>query len=195
MAKSKTKPYLFCPYDRTTLITFEEEGEQYQACMRCRFVHYDNPIPVVAVLIPTTHKYWKCAGLPMDGIPDNGIVLIKRNNPPFKGSFCLPCGYMKRHSHPKQQAAAESQEETGIMVRIEKLISACNPMPGRINQITHHYLARPIGGALKAGCDAKEVLVATPDAMPKICFQSHEDQIKYWYSGELGTLTGKDLDI
>lgn len=189
------RPYIFCPFDASELIPKSEEGETYQACTKCRFIHYDNPIPVVATLVPTLHEFWEKAGLSTDGVPNDGIVLVKRKINPFKGEYCLPCGFIKRHSHPKQQAAAEVLEETGLIVRIEQIISACNPMPGEINQITHHYLGRVVGGAIQAGDDAEEVLIANPDTMPKICFRSHENQIRYWYEGKLGSLTGNDLTI
>ena len=111
------------------------------------------------------------------------------------GEWCLPCGHLTRHSHPKAEGVRETLEETGIDVRIEKILCVCNPMPGEVNQIVISYLARQVGGALKFGDDASNVGVFPSWAMPELCFRSHRMLKDQWFAGNLGQLTGKDLLI
>jgi 8-oxo-dGTP diphosphatase len=186
------REFKFCPYC-TTPLSKNEKG--YLACSACPFIHWDNPIPVVAVVIPMDHWFLGIANIETEGIPDGGIVLVRRGIPPFVGEWCLPCGHLERHGHPKAEAVREVEEESGLVVRLEKILCNCNPMPGELNQITLSYLGRPVGGKLKAGDDASEVGVFAKDNLPKICFRSHRMLVDRWFAGELGKLTGQDLLI
>lgn len=170
------KHYLFCPFCQTDL---EEKEGGLKFCPSCHFTHYDNPIPVVAVLVPQ----------------EEGIVLVKRGVPPFMGDWCLPCGYMNRFEHPKAAGRRETQEETGLVVRMEKILSVCNPSPEDypLNQLVIHYLGRVVGGELRAGDDALDVGVFSQDQMPPVCFRSHRMVIDEWFSGKWGGITGVDL--
>ncbi len=126
--------------------------------------------------------------------PFHSIVLVKRKNPPFVGQWCLPCGYINRYEIPKAAAVREVLEETGLVIRLEKLLCCCSPMPGEINQITISYLARPEGGKLCAGDDASEVRYFAETDCPPVCFRSHQMLISKWWTGRLGEITGQDLD-
>lgn len=191
------REYQFCPFDKMGLIKQVIEGEEFLACPKdgCGYVHWDNPIPTVATLVAMPHYWLNIAGISTAGIPNNGIVLIRRGIPPFKGEWCLPCGYISRHGHPKAEAVKEVREETGLETRIEQLICVCNPMAGEVNVNVVHYLARPVGGVLQAGDDAEEVGVFSEYDLPKICFRSHAKVVRHWFSGDLGKLTGDDLVI
>lgn len=159
----------------------------------CGFVHYDNPVPVVAVLVPMAHEFLTQAGMAIQDIPNSGIVLVQRRNPPFVGRWCLPCGYINKHGYPKAEAAREVREETGLIVRIEKILCICNPMPGGVNQLTISYLGRPAGGTLQAGDDASNVGVFAEVDLPDVCFRSHRMILDQWFKEEFGGLTGHDL--
>ncbi len=188
------KEFKYCPYDASELIKGVFEGEEYQMRGKadCGYIHWENPIPAVAVLIPTTHTYWEAAGLSTNNIPNDGIIIVQRGVLPCEGGFCLPGGFIKRRSHPKQQGAAESLEETGLKVRIEKLAGVCLPNI-ESNVLLHLYIARPIGGVLQADSDAVSVQIVTKETLPEICFSSHFKTICDWYEGKYGTLTGVDL--
>lgn len=168
--------YQFCPLCTSEL---EYGLEHVKVCPNCEFVHYDNPVPVVACLVPIEDK----------------IVLVQRGAPPFIGQWCLPCGFMNRHEHPKAAAARETKEETGLIVRLEQILSACNPSPEDypLNQLVIHYLGRVVGGTLQAGDDAQAVRLFQKDELPNICFRSHRMIIDEWFKGTWGILTGVDL--
>jgi ADP-ribose pyrophosphatase YjhB (NUDIX family) len=168
------KTYQYCPACSQQL---SRVVDGRPAC-ECGFVHYNNPVPVVAVMIPR----------------EEGLVLVQRGVPPFKGEWCMPCGYINEHEIPKVAAVREAREETGLDVRLEQILCVCNPMPGEINQLTITYLARAVGGELRAGDDALAVDVFPRDRLPKVCFRSHRMLIDKWVAGRLGRLTGTDLD-
>lgn len=170
------RAYLYCPYCGSHL---DEVENELKKCSSCNFKHYDNPIPVVAVLVPQ----------------EDGIVLVRRGVPPFMGEWCLPCGYLNRFEHPKAAGRRETQEETGLVVRMEKILSVCNPSleDFPLNQLVIHYLARVIGGELKAGDDALDARVFSKDDLPPVCFRSHRMVIEEWFSGKWGVITGIDL--
>ncbi len=171
------KQFAFCPWCANKLFEKQHEEQVLLAC-ECGFIHYDNPVPVVACIVPF----------------EGGIVCVQRKNPPFPGQWCLPCGYMNRHGHPKNEACREVFEETGLKVAIEKILCACNPAAGEINQITISYLARVIGGSLKAGDDASAVDVFQKGNPPNLCFRSHNMLLNNWCNGVYGEITGKDLE-
>lgn len=186
------KPFRFCPHCARPL---RKNAHGHKSCGDCGFIHWNNPVPVVACVVPMHHSWLKKAGISTRGIPSGGLLTVRRGTAPYKGRWCLPCGYMNQHGHPKAEAAREVLEETGIIVRIEKIISTCNPVPGEINQIAIHYLARPVGGTLRAGDDAIDVRVFARDSMPELCFRSHRMLRDNWYAGRLGRLTGRDLEL
>jgi len=148
---------------------------------------------VVAAVVPILHTFLAHTGIPYQDLPDGGLVLVRRGIAPFEGAWCLPCGHVEKHGHPKDEAAKEVREESGLITRMEKLLCLCNPAPGEANHVVGSYLARPVGGALQAGDDATEVGVFTKENAPTLCFRSHERLKQQWFRGELGTLTGIDL--
>jgi NADH pyrophosphatase NudC (nudix superfamily) len=43
--------YRYCPHCRTELAAVERGGQTRLACPQCRFVHWRNPVPVVAAVV------------------------------------------------------------------------------------------------------------------------------------------------
>ncbi len=168
--------YRYCPRCGAGL---GKDAEGLSACGNCSFIHYDNPTPVVACIIPQ----------------DEGVVLVKRGVEPFAGEWCLPCGYVNKYEHPKAACAREVKEETGLGIRVEKLLSVCNPgtEDNPLNNLVIHYLGRRVGGELQAGDDAQAVEVFSREKIPEICFRSHRESVNKWYAGRYGEITGVDL--
>jgi ADP-ribose pyrophosphatase YjhB (NUDIX family) len=168
------RSWKWCPVCREQLAKHEIEGVQLLACTSCDYIHYDNPIPVVATLIPV----------------DDGIVLVKRGVAPFIGEWCLPCGFVNSVETPKSAARRESEQECGLKVRLVGIANACLPqVPGvRLNHLVLIYIGQPVGGELQAGDDAVEARVFKRDELPKICFPSHQMAVDDWFNGTLGTL-------
>ncbi|KUH33488.1 NUDIX hydrolase [Thermococcus celericrescens] len=113
----------------------------------------------------------RCIGLTADIVIlyGDGVVLIKRKHEPFKDSFALPGGFVEYGETVEEAALREAREETGLDVRLIKLVgvySDPNRDP-RGHTVTTAFLA--IGtGKLKAGDDAKEVHVVPVDEALKL---------------------------
>jgi len=79
------------------------------------------------------------------------IVLIRRKNPPFKGEFALPGGFVEVGETVEDACIREAYEETNIRVTIKKLIgvfSSPNRDP-RGHNISIAFLCEPLTGSEK----------------------------------------------
>jgi len=74
-------------------------------CGNCGQTSYRNPLPVVVALVPI----------------DGGLVLIRRNIEPCRGTLNFPGGYLDAGETWQQGACRELYEETGIRVGPEEL--------------------------------------------------------------------------
>lgn len=69
-----------------------------RTCPRCGNTTYLNPLPVVVVLLPVA----------------DGLVVIRRNTEPRKGTLTLPGGYIDLGETWREGGRREVLEETGI---------------------------------------------------------------------------------
>lgn len=166
----------------------------------CGFVHWDSPVPVVAGLIPFPERFigQEMVEGPFDfdideyrDVTRTGIVLIQRGIEPFQGRWAFPGGFLNRKETPRAGVVREIDEETGLLVEVEKVIHPCNPLPGRLNQVVIPWLARPVGGRMRAGDDAQNIGIFGKDNLPDLCFTSHIKTIQDWFAGKYGTITGR----
>ena len=179
--------YTYCPKCSKSL---ELNSEQKMSCSKCNFIHYNNPLPVAATVIPFS-KYFKENEIitrysaPINQEPkDTKILLVQRGVQPHKEGWCLPCGFIDSYETPILAAKREALEETGVNVNIETLLYHNNPMPGDLNQILSGYLTRPISGIITPGDDALDARLFRYKDIPKICFSSHQEMVEMWFSGE-----------
>lgn len=158
-----------CPFCSTELVLIAIGGKDRQACSSCEFVHWNNPNPVTATIVPI----------------DDGIVLVKRKFEPFVDDWCLPGGFIEAAEHPAHSAVREVQEETGLNVEIVRILDAAAPGRG-INVIILFYEARLLSGELLPGDDASEVGVFRRDELPgNIAFDLHRRIIKQWFESSI----------
>jgi ADP-ribose pyrophosphatase YjhB (NUDIX family) len=77
---------------------FSDTGLWPRTCKVCGNTTYVNPIPVAVVLLPV----------------DTGIIVIRRNTEPQKGTLTLPGGYIDVGETWQEAGRRELLEETGI---------------------------------------------------------------------------------
>lgn len=159
------KELVYCPICGHELGEREEGGRIRQACDNCGYVHYLNPVPAVGILIE------------MDG----GLVLIRRSNPPHRGRWTLPSGFIEADESAEEAAAREAEEETGLKVDIVELAGVNSfPEGPPMSGIMVFFRARPVGGELKGGDDAIEAKVFQPSEIPLIPFRTHREAVAQW---------------
>jgi len=126
-------------------------------CPKCKneIGVYQNPIPTVDIIIE---------------IESNGIVLIKRKNPPY--GWAIPGGFVDYGESLEEAALREAKEETNLDV---KLIKQFHTYSDPIRDPRHHsistvYIAKA-KGIPQANDDAVEIGIFTKSNLPeKIAF-------------------------
>jgi 8-oxo-dGTP diphosphatase len=103
------------------------------------------------------------------------IVLIRRNNPPFQGHFALPGGFVEVGETVEAAAIREAKEETGLDVRLLKLLGVySDPLRDpRGHTVSVCFLAEGSGN-LQAGSDAKDTGLFGIDEIPKLAFDHNK---------------------
>lgn len=120
----------YCPACGTSLTRATLAGHPRLCCpdASCAWVHWDNPLPVVAALIQCVDR--------------NGAVLLARNHAWAEGMFGLVTGFLERDESPEAAVAREVGEETNLHPLGARLIGVY-PFP-RKNEIivAYHVEAR-----------------------------------------------------
>ncbi len=106
-----SRPYKFCP--RCTkplevhLDTSDGGSKERYRCpdSRCGFVHWDNPVPVVAAIVE--HE---------------GQVVLGRNRSWPAGIFALITGFLERNENPAEAVLREVEEELGLKAHTPVLV-------------------------------------------------------------------------
>ncbi|MBI4361670.1 MAG: NUDIX hydrolase [Euryarchaeota archaeon] len=100
------------------------------------------------------------------------VVLIRRRNPPFRGSYALPGGFVDVGETVEQAARREAREETGLRVAIGRLVGVYSDprRDPRGHSVAVAFLARPAGGRLQGGDDATEARWFHHRRLPPLAF-------------------------
>lgn len=102
---------------------------------------------------------------------DEGIVLIRRENPPYQGYYALPGGFVEVGETVEEAARREAKEETGLDIILLKLVGVYSKpdRDPRGHVVSICYLAQG-GGDLLAGSDARSAEVFDPEDLPPLAF-------------------------
>jgi NADH pyrophosphatase NudC (nudix superfamily) len=79
---------------------FPADAAWPRRCGHCKNWSFANPIPVAVALVPV----------------DGGVLAVRRNIEPRKGSLSLPGGYIELGETWQQAAAREVWEEAGVQI-------------------------------------------------------------------------------
>lgn len=129
----------YCPDCGNTLEAKRIDGVERKACVspECGFVHWDNPVPVVAALI----EY-------------QGKIVLARNSQWPEGMFSLVTGYLERNETPEEAAVREVKEELGLDSKAQEFIG-CYSLIEKNQIILAHWVVAT--GELTAGNEITEV--------------------------------------
>jgi 8-oxo-dGTP diphosphatase len=155
--------YKFCPQCGQLLTEKLQDGRDRMVCENCGFIYYQNPVPAAAVVV----------------VQDEQVLLVKRKFAPHIGEWSLPAGFVEYNETPEEAAVRETTEETGITVRVKRLLDVSGTCDDhKSNIVLVVYEAEQIGGTLQAGDDAIEAGFYPLDLLPgKIAFSSHQQAI------------------
>jgi 8-oxo-dGTP diphosphatase len=83
------------------------------------------------------------------------VLLVERAKPPNAGTWSVPAGKLEPAETLAQGVAREVREETGLVVEVGALACVIERMGDDYHYVILDYVARVIGGELRAASDAK----------------------------------------
>lgn len=125
----------FCPCCTTELADRIEEGRTRRVCPKdgCGFIHYGNPLPVVAAIVEH----------------EGAVVLVRAQGWPEK-MFGLVTGFLEAGETPEQGVLREVKEELDLDGEVASLIGAYSFQMRNELVVAFHVRAR---GELKLGAE------------------------------------------
>lgn len=149
---------VYCPICAERLEEREIDGAVRKACSACSYISFRSPACAAVTLV----------------VRGREILMVRRGIEPYRGCWGLPGGFQDYWESPAEAARREVREETGLEVRIERILDVCYTTDDprkRSNAVV--FLGRPVAGELCAGDDAVEVRYFLLDDLPEeIAFES-----------------------
>lgn len=149
----------FCPRCGAPVMRAERFGQERSVCPRCGWIHFEDPKVAAAVLIEQ----------------DGRVLLVRRVNEPFRGRWTLPAGFVDAGEDPAQAAARECLEETGLQVRITRVLDV---VAGREHprgaDFVIVYAGEVLAGEMQAADDADLAGWFRRDDLPPLAFHATE---------------------
>lgn len=147
----------FCPRCGTPIVHEHQFGKVRPVCPACKWIYFADPKVAAAVLVEQNGR----------------VLLARRVNEPFRGFWTLPAGFVNAGEHPAEAAARECLEETGLAVRVTRVLDV---IAGREHErgadFVIVYAAEVESGELTAGDDADEVGWFERDRLPPLAFKA-----------------------
>ncbi|MBN1537893.1 MAG: NUDIX hydrolase [Anaerolineales bacterium] len=126
-------------------------------CPQCEWIYFPDPKVAAAVLVERKGE----------------ILLVRRANNPGKGLWTLPAGFIDAGEDPARAAERECMEETGLHVRVSKLIDVISGLEHPYGaHILIVYQAEIIQGDLKPDDDADRADFFPYKSLPPLAFST-----------------------
>lgn len=144
-------------------------GDRHPVCTGCGRVAHRDPKVGVGVVV----------------VSEGRLLLVRRGVQPGKGRWALPAGYVDDGEDPRLAAARETQEETGLQVRVGEVVDV---YPSRVTgghrgaSFFLAFRAEVVGGELAAADDALDAGFFLPDELPELAFESTRDAVRQAFS-------------
>lgn len=118
----------YCPQCRSDMVDALVDGEQRIACedVACGFVHWNNPVPVVAAIVEL-----------------GGQIVLAHNVEWPQGMFSVITGFLEHGEDPALGVVREIEEELGL-VGFDPALVGVYPF-ARMNQVIIAYHVKAAG--------------------------------------------------
>jgi len=100
------------------------------------------------------------------------ILLVRRRNPPFQGSYALPGGFVERGETVEAAVVRETEEETGLRTGVRRLLGVYSEpdRDPRGHTVTVAFELEVLGGEMRAGDDASGLKLFGLNDLPELAF-------------------------
>lgn len=133
-----------------------------KVCPGCGYVHFDDPKVAVGVVAERRGR----------------ILLVCRDNQPHIGEWSFPSGFVDAGEVLEKAAVREAKEETGLDVRIGRLLGAYSSAGDDVVFIA--YAARVTKGKIAIGDECRDVRFFPLDALPQLAFPHDPSILAAW---------------
>jgi len=132
--------YKYCPFCKEKLINKKE----FYSCPKCK---------------KTIYKDFAYIGVGMVFVKDGKVLLSKRGMEPRKGIYDIIGGFLNEDEHPEHGILREVKEETGLKVKIEKMLGIYRDLYGENDEPTLNiiYIGKIISGKMNPQDDISEL--------------------------------------
>ena len=103
---------------------------------------------------------------------DGRVVLIRRGKEPLRGRWVIPGGTVELGETLHEAVVREMQEETGLLVAPREVVLVFDRIQREGPSVEYHYViidyaCEYVSGELKAGSDADEVALVSPEELDR----------------------------
>lgn len=154
----------FCPNCGAPTHQQPHSGRLRPVCPACGHVVYFDPKVAVVVWIQEGDK----------------LLLIQRAQDPGKDKWALPAGFVEHDEAPEDAAIREVEEETGLLVKIDRLLDVFPKRDHGLADIVIAYAATITGGTLRPDDDAAAAGWFSRENLPELVFYPSITLVGRW---------------
>lgn len=132
---------------------------RHPVCTACGRTHFRDPKVGVGVVVVDEQ---------------DRLLLVRRGVGPGKGLWALPAGFVDAGEDPRDAAAREALEETGLVVEVGAVVDVY-PGGGGSASFFLAFEAHVVGGVLAAADDATDAGFFGAGELPELAFASTAD--------------------
>lgn len=157
--------FYYCPKCGHELKYVNHQERPRLTCSSCSFIFYENPIVGVAAIVLNENRQ---------------ILLGRRKGGQFSGLWCIPCGYLEYGEDVYVGIRREFKEETNLDIELQSLFTVqSNYHDPECYTVGIWFIAKIIGGKIKAGDDLDKLAFFDLENSPSLAFPTDKKVITY----------------